>query len=187
MSPAAERAVALACTVVAVIATLEFMGRATFFLNIGLVLSLLFWFSTQSTAADTFAGVLRPYLAAIVIQCCHFLEECVAGIYEQVPDLFGYALSPTRFFTFNVVWIVVFILAAVGVRARIRLALLPFWFLAIVGGIGNGVLHSAIALWRGAYFPGLVTALVAFPVGVMLLVRLIRSPGKFRTDSIEAP
>ena len=70
------------------------------------------------------------------------------------------------------------ILAAFGVRRNMRFSLLIVWFTALVGGIGNGVLHLYLSYRSGAYFPGTIGTLVGLPVGVALIVLLVSKANK---------
>jgi len=79
---------------------------------------------------------------------------------------------PSEFFViFNLVWIALWLLAAVGVKRGMRTAFFPLWFFAI-GMVGNALWHPLLSLATGGYFPGLFTSPFAGIIGVMLLSRL---------------
>jgi hypothetical protein len=161
---------AVACAGAILVQT-AWMGPAAVGLDVGLALSFAVWV-TRPTSAD--AAILPIYLVGIFVQCLHFGEELVTGFARAFPAFFGYAWSDARFVAFNVTWLVIFGLAALGVRRGVPAAFLVVWFFALVVGIGNGIMHMAVAAMRGAYFPGLVTAPAHFVVGVLLVRRLAR-------------
>jgi hypothetical protein len=47
-------------------------------------------------------------------------------------------------------------------------------FLAVGGGIGNGLGHIVLAIRAGGYFPGTYTAPLVFLAGAFLAVQLLR-------------
>jgi hypothetical protein len=57
------------------------------------------------------------------------------------------------------------------------------WPWVIVEGV-NGVLHPAIALWRGTYFPGALTAPLLLATSLYLGIRLVRAERGAPTDSL---
>lgn len=86
------------------------------------------------------------------------------------------AWSEQRFLAFNLVWLAVFVIAGFGLARRKRVAYLVALFLAIGGGIGNGLGHLALSAREGGYFPGAYTGLVALLVGSLLAYRMMRRP-----------
>jgi hypothetical protein len=148
------------------------MGRAIVGLDAGLVLAFVFWRARPHLDADARRAVAAVYWPGLALQGAHFAEEWATGFARTLPGFFGYAWSDARFAAFNLAWLAVFVAAGVGLRRGADLALLPIWFFALVGGIGNGVLHVAAAVARGGYFPGVVTAPALFVVGVLLVRRL---------------
>ena len=120
------------------------------------------------------SSVMRLVLFAIVIQSAHFTEELLQGFHERFPELLGLPAWPVAFFvSFNLFWIATWLLCLAGLRARLRVALFPVWFLAICSTM-NGVFHPLFALAEGRYFPGLWTSPVSGIVGLWLLRRLTR-------------
>jgi hypothetical protein len=81
------------------------------------------------------------------------------------------AWSPNFFVVFNLIWLSVWILSAIGLRKGYRLALFPVWFFAI-GAIVNGIAHPMLAVVAQGYFPGLITSPVVGVLGVLLWLRL---------------
>jgi hypothetical protein len=159
--------------VLVVVATqVLWMGRASTPLSVGLFISYLFW--VVGRWKNDPATVLPTYLVAIAVQCLHFAEEFVTGFQRQFPKLIGYEWSDARFVTFNMAWLAVFVLAGLGVYRRVQLAYLVVLFLALAGGVGNGVGHLLLSATQGRYFPGVATAPLCLLLGVARLTRLFR-------------
>lgn len=134
--------------------------------------------------------VIRTYLIGIAAQCFHFMEEYVADFHLRVPPLMGLVPWTGEFFVvFNLTWIALWVLSAIGIRANLRVAFFPAWFFAI-GMLGNGLWHPLLSLATGGYFPGLFTSPVVGGIGVVLLVRLwsytARAAPAARGDSIHS-
>jgi hypothetical protein len=153
----------------------RWMGPAIIFLSGGLVVAYGVW--AAAPWKNDAAAVLPIYLVAIAVQCLHFTEEFVTGFQRQFPELFGIHWSDARFVTFNLLWLAAFVLAGLGVYWRVQLAYLVVLFLALIGGVGNGLSHLVLsAMYRG-YFPGLVTAPFCLLMGILLLTRLFGRRG----------
>jgi len=58
---------------------------------------------------------------------------------------------------------------------KIGLSYLIVWFYAIVGGIGNGIMHPILSLRQGGYFPGLITSFASLGVGIKLINELVKA------------
>ena len=99
----------------------------------------------------------------ILAQGAHSIEECVTKLYEVfAPARFvsslvsndlalGFVVANAALVAFGLwCW-------AVPLRSGWRAAPGLIWFWTILE-LGNGISHSAFALWRGGYFPGVVTA-----------------------------
>jgi hypothetical protein len=146
------------------------MGRAVILLNIGLIASLLAWLAAGVGQTQPHRLVGPLFLASIAVQMLHLIEEYGGRFYELLPALFDQdPWQPQRFVVFNLVWIGIFLVAAVGVFKRVRLAYLAVWFMALVGGIGNAVLHTWLAIQSTGYAPGVATALINLPLGIALV------------------
>jgi hypothetical protein len=116
--------------------------------------------------------VVSLFLVGIAAQSIHFLEEFATGFYVRWPEVLGLSPWSAQFFViFNVSWIAVWALSAVGLRAGLRAALFPTWFFAI-GMAVNFVGHPLLALNAGGYFPGLWSCPLVGVIGVVLLGRL---------------
>jgi Protein of unknown function with HXXEE motif len=148
------------------------MGPAIIFLSGGLVVSFGVWIAAPWK--NDAAAVLPIYLLAIVVQCLHFTEEYVTGFQHQFPKLFARDWSDARFVAFNMLWLAAFVLAGLGVYRRVHLAYLVVIFLALIGGVGNGLSHLMLSAMNRGYFPGLVTAPICLLLGILLLRRLFR-------------
>jgi len=117
--------------------------------------------------------LVRIFLLGVALQCAHFVEEFTTGFYVEFPQLLGLApWTPEFFVSFNLAWIAIWILAAVGIREGIRAALVPVWFLAIAMLV-NMVAHPLMAFQAQGYFPGLFTSPLAGVVGLMLWPRVL--------------
>jgi hypothetical protein len=111
-------------------------------------------------------------MLAIALHFGHSAEELFGGFNARFPALLGLPPWSLAFFvSFNLFWIAVWALSIFGLRARIRAALFPVWFLAI-GSAANGLEHPAFAAIQGSYFPGLWTSPFVGIVGLLLLHRL---------------
>ena len=147
-----------------------YLGRVVILLNIGLVLSLFCWLAGGNESRRIHPRLGPLFLLSIPIQTVHFLEEYTGGVYRTLPERFGLeALDPARFLHFNLIWIAIFITAAVGVFVRFRPALVIVWFMALIGGIGNFILHGGLTLTDGTYAPGTASALVNLVIGLGLI------------------
>lgn len=114
----------------------------------------------------------RLFLIGLAAQCMHFMEEFVTRFQERFPTLLGLpAWSQNFFVVFNLIWLSVWILSAIGLRRGYRIALFPVWFFAI-GAIVNGIAHPMLAVVAQGYFPGLITSPVVGVLGVLLWLRL---------------
>jgi Protein of unknown function with HXXEE motif len=115
----------------------------------------------------------RLFLIGLAAQCLHFMEEFVTRFQDRFPALFGLpAWSEIFFVVFNLIWLSVWILSAIGLQKRgYRLVLFPIWFFAIAA-IANGITHPLLAVVADGYFPGLITSPVVGVVGVLLWLRL---------------
>ena len=173
---ASYRLVAVAAVGLAVTLHFVLMGRAVLMLNVGLVAAYFVWAARDADREPDFAALLPVYLAAVAVQGLHLGEEFLTGFQRDFPGLFGYEWTDFRFLTFNLVWLAIFVIAAVGVRRRQGFALLIVWFFAIVGGIGNGIGHLVLMAAARAYFPGAVTAPACLVLGVLLIRRLVSVP-----------
>ncbi len=116
--------------------------------------------------------LVRLYLLGLALQCLHVIEEFTTDFYLEFPRFLGLApWTPDFFVAFNLVWIAIWVLSAIGFREGIRLAMAPIWFFAL-GMAVNGVAHPALALAAGGYFPGLWTSPLVGVLGVVLSTRL---------------
>jgi hypothetical protein len=165
-----DRRAAAVLVAAAVVAQSWVMGRAVVALDVALVVSYALWASRVAPAPPP--RVLPALIAALLVQLAHLAEEYRAGFQQAFPALFGYGWSDRRFLAFNLAWLAVFGASALAVARGRRLGYLGATFLAVGGGIGNGLGHLALAARAGGYFPGLYTAPLALGAGAVLLARL---------------
>jgi hypothetical protein len=175
-----DRIVGAVFVLVAVTAQARWMGRAATLLSVGLVAAYLLWVTARWKNDP--AAVLPMYLLAIAVQCLHFVEEYLTGFQRQFPKLLGYEWSDARFVTFNMAWLAVFVLAALGVYRRLPLAYLVVLFLALAGGVGNGAGHLLLSAMQGRYFPGAATAPLCLLAGIGLLTKLFGETRQRQTE-----
>lgn len=115
----------------------------------------------------------RLFMLGLAAHCLHFMEELVTRFEDRFPALLGLsAWSEDFFVVFNLIWLSVWILSAVGLQRGYQAALFPAWFFAI-GGMANGIAHPALAVAVGGYFPGLISSPVVGVLGVLLWRRLL--------------
>jgi len=146
------------------------LGRAVILLSAGLSITYLVW--AVAPWKNNPERVLPVYMLAIVVQCLHFAEEFVTGFQRQFPRLLGSQWDDAHFVTFNLVWLGLFVLGALGVYRRLPLAYLVVLFLAAIGGVGNGASHLLLSAMQRGYFPGAITAPICLLVGLGVLIRL---------------
>jgi len=157
--------------VLAVLAPQQFwMGESVSYLSGGLIIAYLLWASARWKNDP--ARILPVYLIAIAVQCLHFAEEFTTQFYRVFPKLFGSEWSASQFVVFNMLWLAMFVLAALGVYRQVALAYLVVLFLAAIGGVGNGASHLILSAKQGRYFPGSLTAPLCILAGAVLLLKL---------------
>ncbi|MFL5541928.1 MAG: hypothetical protein ACJ8J0_23270 [Longimicrobiaceae bacterium] len=160
--------VAAACAL-----TFAAMGWAAGLLVAAMVVSYGLWIGRMEWPAT--ARVVPVYLAAVVVQCAHLAEEYATGFHRAFPPVLGAEpWSGGRFLAFNLAWLAVFAAGGVALARGKRSAYLVALFLALGGGIGNGLGHLALAARAGGYFPGAYTGVLALVVGSLLAYRLLR-------------
>jgi hypothetical protein len=151
----------------AIVANYLVMGTAIIGLNVGLVVCYAIWARLPWGSAP--ASLRVTVGTGVLVQVLHFGEEYATGFYRAFPRRFGYEWTPTRFVAFNGLWLAVFVVALWGLHQQSQLAYLGVLFLAVVGGIGNGIVHVGLAAQDGVYFPGLYTAPLCLAVGTVIL------------------
>jgi len=118
------------------------------------------------------SAAARALALATAVQAVHFTEEAATDFPERLAALLGLPAMPMSFFlTFNLVWLVIWVMSVPGIRSASSLAYFAAWFLAIAG-MANAIAHPLLAIAAGAYFPGLVTSPVIGAAGVWLWLRL---------------
>lgn len=123
------------------------------------------------------------FLALIVAQAAHSIEEYVFRLVDVLaPARFISSLLSTdlaRGFALANIGLVLFGAWCYVARVRRGLpsALGLAWFWALLE-LANGVGHSAFALARGGYFPGVATAPLLLGISVYLIARLSAAPAR---------
>ncbi len=96
----------------------------------------------------------------------------MTGVHLLYPPLIGLVpLSAELFVGFNIFWLGVWVLSALGVLRGSRVAYFPVWFFGLAMCL-NGILHPLLAVWVAGYFPGLVTSPIVGIMGVVVIQRL---------------
>ena len=125
------------------------------------------------------------FLALILAQAAHSIEEYVFRLYDVfAPARFVSSLVSNDLATGFVIAnaaLVLFGLWCYLARVRVghRSAVGWVWLWLLVE-LGNGVGHTAIALARPAYFPGVLTALLLFALSSYLAVQMLRNQQRRR-------
>ncbi|MFL5620945.1 MAG: HXXEE domain-containing protein [Gemmatimonadaceae bacterium] len=170
VSESAITAIAVAAAAVLMLAA---MGRAV----VGLVAALLisYLIGLRPISDDQLRSAWPACIAAVGAQTAHLLEEYHTGFYREFPPVLGaQPWSSTAFLLFNLAWLVAFGAGAVGLRCAWRPSVVVALFLALGGGVLNGLAHLIFAVRVGGYFPGLYTAPLVFCAGSYLAFRLLR-------------
>jgi hypothetical protein len=153
----------------AAVLMLATMGRAVAFLVVALAVSYALWLVRVERPSTR--RLLPMFLVAVLVQCAHLIEEVWSGFYRAFPPLLGSEpWSERQFVIFNLVWLALFLLTGLGIVRQWRPAYVITMFLAIGGGICNGLGHIALAIRANGYFPGAYTAPLVLAAGIALLV-----------------
>ena len=155
--------------------TLRSVLLGTSGLSIALAAALLLTLCRPLLRPDPAARgrVIRLLALGIAVQGLHFAEELITKFYVEFPQFLGLSTWTSEFFVvFNLVWLAIWVLSAIALRAGMGIALFPIWFFAIAM-TANGIAHPILALGARAYFPGLVTSPAVGIVGVLLWARLL--------------
>ena len=145
--------------------------------------------SRCSTAASQMDPRIRSaFLALILAQAAHSIEECVFRLFDVLaPARFISSLfssDPQRGFVIGNIALVLFGVWCFVARVNRGLpgARGLVWFWALLE-LGNGISHSAFAIAREGYFPGVATAPVLLGLSVYLIARLSSAPADPRERS----
>jgi hypothetical protein len=129
------------------------------------------------------ARIRYAFLALILAQTAHSIEECLFRLYD--------VFAPARFFSslvskdlpvgFAIVNTSLVLFGFWCYFARVRpghpSAAAFVWFWIILEMI-NGIGHPFMALTQGGYFPGVVTGTVLLVISTYLAFLMIRNVGK---------
>ncbi len=117
----------------------------------------------------------RSLALATGIQSVHFIEEAMTGFHRELGKLLGSSEIPLPIFlAFNLILIVIWIVSIRRLRADSTPAFVAAWFLAIAGVI-NLVAHPLLTIYKGGYFPGLVTSPLIGFAAAWLGIQLIKA------------
>jgi hypothetical protein len=113
------------------------------------------------------------FMIGLAAQCLHFAEEFYTRFEDRFPALLNLSPWPPNFFVlFNMSWLSLWILSAIGLRNEWRIALLPVWLFAL-SSILNGIGHPLLSIIGHGYFPGLLTSPLVGLIGLLLLRALL--------------
>jgi hypothetical protein len=134
------------------------LGLFPLFVLAGIALILTIFRRGAKPDAEVCNRFVQLFLLGVSFQCIHFIEEFLTGLYLRLPPLLGLTPWSGEFFvTFNLTWIAIWIVSAIGIYKHFQAAYFPVWFFAL-GMTGNGIFHPLLALNAGGYFPGLLTS-----------------------------
>lgn len=140
--------------------------------GIALILTILRHEVKQQHSTAALIRFTHLFLVGVAFQSLHFIEEFVTGLYIRLPAFLGLAPWPAEFFVaFNLAWIAIWIVSAIGIQYHFQPAFFPVWFF-VFGMIGNGVFHPLLAIAVQGYFPGLVSSPIVGVIGIILLTKL---------------
>lgn len=149
-----------------------FLAPAGLYLPLVVALVLALRRPPRRGAAGDRTKLVEAFLIGIACQCAHTIEEFVTGVHLLYPPLVGLVpLSAELFVGFNIFWLGVWVLSALGVLRGSRVAYFPVWFFGLAMCL-NGILHPLLAVWVAGYFPGLVTSPIVGIMGVVVIQRL---------------
>ncbi len=122
----------------------------------------------------------RAFLILIVVQAAHSIEEYAFRLYDVfAPARFATSLvssNPALGFAVLNASFVAFGAWCYLARVRPGRPSAPAWIWPwVLIELGNGIVHSTMALLRGGYFPGVATAPVLFALAAFIGVQQIRS------------
>jgi hypothetical protein len=118
------------------------------------------------------------FLALILVQAAHSTEEYVFALYDVfAPARFASELvsdDPALGFAILNAALVAFGAWCYLARVRPGRASAPGWMWPwVLVSLGNGVVHSAMAILRGGYFPGVATAPILFVLAAVIAAQLL--------------
>ncbi|MEZ5383622.1 MAG: HXXEE domain-containing protein [Microthrixaceae bacterium] len=149
--------------------------RVTFLPGVCAAYALTVWLWRTKQPLPSARDLWPWYLTALAVQFIHFAEENATGFATEFPELYGGAPYPaTTFTTFNMVSYAVFTAASIALwRLNTMKLLVPLLFFCVYGALGNAIAHSLWTIRAGGYFPGWVTSLAFWPLGLLILHRLL--------------
>ncbi len=121
------------------------------------------------------------FLLLVIAQAAHSVEEYVFRLYDvfMPARVISGLVSDDLVVGFVVlnISLVAFGLWCYFARVRPAHPSAPQWAWPwVIVETSNGIVHPAVAVWRGEYFPGVVTAPALLALALYLGSRLIRQP-----------
>ncbi len=127
------------------------------------------------------------YLALGLAQAAHSVEEVLTGLWKNMPEVSGWLHAKLAFVPV-LHWSVEVFAAANLVIVALLLGFSPFVFqnrswalwvvrVAAVIEVLNGLIHIIPAVARGGYWPGCVSAVLLFGIGLLILFKMGRAHG----------
>jgi len=137
-------------------------------LTLAAIAAVALTFNRGVVASEHVPRIRRVAAVAVLFQLGHFAEESSRQFPVRFPEVVGLTPWPREFFVaFNLTWLVVWVLAIVGIARLPRVGAFPLWFLAIAC-VANGVIHPILSLAVAGYFPGLWSSPLVGILGVGL-------------------
>ena len=123
-------------------------------------------------------GTIRFILWLVATEMIHMIEEVVAGFLEDFPLLFNVTVTCEMFAASFLIASAVGVLAALGLIYWNPIANYFVWLFAIGPGIVNGIVHFVFPVLAGTFYsPGLITVLMPFIAGILLLRKFVSGRG----------
>lgn len=174
----------LAGSLIAVLLATGFIVRSpgltlivTFLPGLIVATAIFLWLHARQVALPPSSEFIPLFFLTLGVQFLHFAEEYLTGFATRFPALYGGESIPLdTFVVFNMVAYAVFSWSCLLVFQRnLGFLLVPVLFFVTYGAMGNAVSHTWWSLYLGEYFPGLITALVYWALGPLVLSKLMGS------------
>jgi hypothetical protein len=131
------------------------------------------------------ARAAGAFLALILVQGAHSIEEYAFGLYDLfAPARYVASLLSNDprigFAVANVMLVLVGLWCWGGALRRRPWAVPAAWLWALLE-TANGIGHLALSVWRGGYFPGAATAPLLLTTALYLMRRLAMEIGELES------
>ena len=153
----------------------QIMGAVWVFVPAAIITFLIYLITLYKHMPSP-SDILPLYLLALAIQMLHFAEEYIMNFTTAMPALLGQEPYPNDYWlVFNMAAYFVFILGGIALfKKRKEYAIIPLFFI-LAGVLLNGMAHIALSIYSGAYFPGMITAILYLVIGPVLLKRIFNN------------